>query len=154
MARNDKVCASLVLRTGSRRLARSDDDRRCIWRSCGCCRAARNSRPRRSSDSEIRRQVRALQSRRTLRLGAEVLEVLKQRHPLLELDPIHGHRRLRQVVDLRAVCADRWLFPRAWRMIFSNKAPVIMVVTSVITRRGIGSVKNPSQVLGKMPEDS
>jgi hypothetical protein len=39
------------------------------------------------------------------------LEVLEQRHPGLKLDPIHGHGRLRRVVDLRAVCAGRWLIP-------------------------------------------
>jgi hypothetical protein len=34
--------------------------------------------------------ARALQNCRTPRLDAEVLEVLEQRDPLLELNPIHG----------------------------------------------------------------
>ena len=57
------------------------------------------------------RPTRALQRRLALRLGAELLEVLEQRHPVLELDPIHGHGRLRRVVELRPVCARRWLIP-------------------------------------------
>ncbi len=55
--------------------------------------------------------AQALQCRHALGLGAEVLEVLEQRHPVLELDSIHGHGRLRRVVDLGVVCAGQWRVP-------------------------------------------